>query len=111
MTVRCLIFFLLFPAFSFGQQQYYGTRVSGLSLSGPSTPSDLQLLPLQPGTVITEENVRASIQLLHDTGRYSYIEVEAASEAAGTHLTFNVRPVYFFSTFQLEPEKLLDRPI
>src|SRR6185295_20066474 len=99
MTVRCLIFFLLFPVFSFGQQQYYGTRLNSLSMEGPSTGSDLQLLPLHVGDILTIDNVRASIQALHDTGRYSYVEVDAGSEPTGTHLTFRVRAVYFFSTF------------
>src|SRR6185436_16523255 len=111
MTVRCLIFLLLFPSFSFGQQQFYGTRVTSLSLSGPSTESDLQLLPIHVGDVITNDNVRASIQALHDTGRYSYIAVDATPEASGTKLTFIVRPVYFFSTFLLEPDDLINRPI
>src|SRR5262245_3562865 len=111
MTVRCLIFLLLFPTFSFGQQQFYGTRVSSLSFSGPATESDLQLIPLPVGDAIIPENVRASIQALHDTGRYSYIAVDAVPEGTGTRLTFVVRAVYFFSTFVLQPDNLLDRPI
>jgi outer membrane protein insertion porin family len=111
MTVRCLIFLVLFPAILFGQQQYYGTPVGTLSLSGSATESDLQTLPLRPGDTITIDNVRASIQALYDTGRYSSVEVDATPEASGTHLTFKVRPVYYFSTFRLEPENLLDRSI
>jgi outer membrane protein insertion porin family len=111
MTVRCLTFLVLFPAFLFGQSQYYGTRVGTLSLSGSATESDIQLLPLHPGDTITTDNVRAAIQTLYDTGRYGSVEVNATPEADGTHLTFNVSPVYYFSTFRLEPEDLLDRPI
>src|SRR2546425_11146154 len=112
MTVRCLILLLLFPTFSFGQQQFYGTRVSGLSLSGAATESDLQFIPLHRGDTLTPTNVRDSIQALYNTGRYSYIEVDAVrADAGGTQVTFRVRPYYFFSTFRLEPENLLDRSI
>ncbi len=111
MTVRCLIFLLLIPAVSFPQQPYYGTRVSGLTLSGTSVDSDLQFIPLRVGDTITPDNVREAIQFLYNTGRYHHIEVDATSEGAGTHLTFSVRPYYYFSTFRLEPEYLLDRTL
>jgi outer membrane protein insertion porin family len=111
MMVRCLIFLLLLPALSFGQQQFYGTRASSLTLTGSSTDSDLQAVPLHSGDILTEDNVRAAIQALYDTHRYSYIEVDAAPESGGTHLTFIVRPYYFFSTFRLDPDNLLDRSI
>ncbi len=111
MTVRRLIFLLLFPAVLLGEQQYYGTRVSTLSLTGVSDPSDLQLVPIRSGDVITIDNLRTSIQALYDTGRYSYIEVDAVTEPAGTLLEFRVRPYFFFSTIRLEPENLLDRPL
>jgi len=111
MTVRCLLFLLLFSTFAFGQQQYYGTRVKSLSLEGTADQSDLQLLPIRTSEVISVDNVRAGIQALFDTGRYSYIEVEGHAEDDGTRLVFRVRPHYFFSTFRLQPEKLLDRPV
>src|SRR5262249_38052494 len=69
-------------------------------------------LPVHIGDTLTPQNVRASIQALYDTGRYSYIEADATAAADGTTaLTFRVRPVFFFSTFRLEPENLLDRSL
>src|SRR5947208_8690063 len=111
MTLRCLTFLLLFPVVSFAQQQYYGSRISEIQLTGTSTLSDLQLLPSKNGDVITPDNVRASIQVLYDTHRYSYIEVEGKSGSGGTILIFHARPYFFFSTFQLNPENLLDRSL
>ena len=111
MTVRCLIFFLLFPLTGFGQQQFYGTQVSALSLSGAERQDDLQLIPLRVGSTIDPANLRSAIQTLFDTGRYADISVDAVRELGGTRLTFLVRPHYYFSTFQLQPEKLLDRSI
>src|SRR5262245_49960033 len=111
MTVRRLIFLLLFPAIAYAQQQFYGTRVGSLSLSGLSDQSDLQKIPLRPGDIITTENVRASIQALYDTGKYAYIEVDARTQPTGTHLEFRVRPFFFFSTIRLSPEELLERPL
>jgi outer membrane protein insertion porin family len=111
MTVWSVIFLLLFPSTTLGQEQYYGSRVAELALSGVSNESDLQRIPLHIGDTITPQNVRASIQALYDTGQYAYIEVEASRVADGVLLTFQVRPHYFFSTIRLEPDNLLDRPI
>src|SRR5262245_46630773 len=111
MTVRRLIFLLLFPTIIYGQQQYYGTRVSSISLTGPSVQADLNTIPLRRGEIITIDNVRAAIQALYDTGRYSYVEVSATPEASGTRLEFVVRPHFFFTTIRLVPEDLLRRPL
>src|SRR5262245_42086665 len=112
MTVRCLIFLLLLPVVTFGQQRFYGTRVSSLTLTGALNQTDLQVIPLRAGDIITEENVRAAIQALHDTGQYSYVAVNAEDAGSGTtRLDFQVRPFYFFSTFRVVPENLLDRAL
>src|SRR5262245_6124501 len=104
MTVRCLIFLLLLPVVTFGQQRFYGTRVNSLTLTGALNESDLQIIPLHPGDIITEEKVRASIQALYDTGKYSFIAVDARDAGGGTtRLDFQVRPFYFFSTFRVIP--------
>src|SRR5262245_702153 len=110
MKVWGLILLLLLPGPVLGRQQYYGTTLSELAMSGAADESDLQKIPLKPGDTITSENVRASIQALYSTGSYRYIEVEATPAPGGTRLTFRVRPNFFFSTFRLEPE-LIDRPI
>jgi len=67
------------------------------ALSGADSQADLQVIPLRIGEVITVENVRTSIQALYNTGRYSYIEVDAESAPeGGTSLTFRVRVFFFF---------------
>jgi len=112
MTVRCLIFLLLLPVVTFGQQRFYGTRVNSLTLTGALSQSDLQVIPLRTGDIITEENVRAAIQALYDTGQYSFVAVDAQDAGGGTtKLEFQVRPFYFFSTFRLVPEDLIDRSL
>jgi outer membrane protein insertion porin family len=112
MKVRGLILGLLLPWLVEAQQQYYGTRVSSLGLSGSDSQVDLQVLPLRAGDILTPENVRESIQALYNTGRYSSIEADAdAGPDGGTVLTFRVRPFFFFSTFRLQPENLLERSI
>jgi outer membrane protein insertion porin family len=92
-------------------QQYYGTRLDSLAVSDPAAEAQIPDLPLKVGDLITEANVRASIQALYETGRYSYIEVDATGGTTGTRLEFRVRRHYFFSTFRLVPESLLPRPI
>ena len=112
MKVQALILVLLLPWFAHAGPQYYDTRVAGLALSGADSQSDLQLLPIRAGNPITPEGIRASIQALYNTGRYSTIEVDAQPvPGGGTNLTFVVRPHYFFSTFLLEPPNLLERTL
>ena len=112
MKVPVLILGLLLPWFVQAQQQYYGTKLSGLALSGTESQTDLEKLPLHPGDVLTAENLRVSIQALYATGRYRYVQVDAVQNPDGsTSLTFQVRPNSFFSTFRLEPENLLDRSL
>ena len=112
MTVRCLIFLLLLPGVTFGQQRFYGTRVNSLTLTGAPNQSDLQVIPLRAGDTITEEKVRTAIQALYDTGQYSFVAVDAEDAGGGTtKLDFQVRPFYFFSTFRMVPEDLIERPL
>jgi outer membrane protein assembly complex protein YaeT len=110
MKVPGLILGLLLPLFGQAQQQYYGTVVSSIAISGSESQSDLSALPVHNGDVLIPENLRAAIQALYDTGHYNYVEADAEAAADGTtSLTFRVKPVTFFSTFRLQPEDLLER--
>jgi outer membrane protein insertion porin family len=111
MKVPGLILGLLLPWIVQAQQQYYGTRASSVTLAGSESQADLEAIPIHVGDLITLENVRASIQALYSTGRYSTVEADATATPAGTALTFRVRPNFFFSTFRIEPSNLLDRPL
>jgi len=112
MKVQGLILVLLVPWLAHAQQQYSGTRVANIALSGADSQADLQVIPLRIGEVITVENVRTSIQALYNTGRYSYIEVDAESAPeGGTNLTFRVRVFFFFGNFRLTPNNLLERSL
>src|SRR5688572_18987643 len=109
MKVRHLLCLLFLPTLAFAQQQFYGTTASTVQLSPPS--DDIEKIPLKSGQTITSDNVRASIEALYATGRYSYIEADALMGADGTQLTFKVTPHYFFSTFRLDQEDLLERAV
>ncbi len=112
MKVRGLMLVLLVPWVVHAEEPYYGSRVASLALSGAESETDLLTVPLKVGDSITPENVRASIQKLYDTGKYSYIEVDATPAGQGTtNLTFRVQPHFFFSTFRLEPANLLERSL
>ena len=112
MKIRGVLGLLLWlPALAFAQQPYYGTRAASVRVSEGADPSDLDRIPLRTGDIISPENVRAGIQALFDTGRYRTVDVDAASSATGTDLTFNVSRHYFFGTFTLKPENLLGRPL
>jgi outer membrane protein insertion porin family len=112
MKVSGLILGLLLPWFAQAQQPYYGTRLDTLSLSGSESQADIQALPIKPGDILSPENVRAAIEALYQTGRYSYVEVDATrAPDGGAALTFHVRPNFFFSTIRLDPENLLERSL
>ena len=112
MKVQGLILGLLLPWLSQAQQQYYGTRLASVALAGSESQADLQTIPLHAGDVLTPENVREAIQALYDTGHYSYVEADANPAATGTtSITFRVRSNFFFSTFRLDPENLLERSL
>ncbi len=112
MKVQALIVVLLFSWLGHAEQQYYGTRVSGLALAGTDSETDLETISIHPGDVITPENLRSSIQALYNSRHYSYVEVDAETSGnGGTNLTFRVRPNLFFSTIRLEPDNLLERPL
>src|SRR5687768_2957833 len=101
MKVQALILVLLVPWLVHAED--YGGRLGSMALSGSDVQADLRVIPLKPGDLLTRENVRAAIQALYDTGRYSYVEVDTAPGAGGlTDLTFRVRPLFFFSTFKLD---------
>src|SRR5678816_3937025 len=71
MKMRRLLMLLWLPAMAcaaYAQQSFYGTTVSGVSLSADADPADQARIPIKAGDVITAENVRASIQALFDTG-------------------------------------------
>src|SRR5205085_6664810 len=100
------------PWLAQAQEQYYGTRLATVALAGAEAQDDLEALPIHAGDILTPENVRASIQTLYQTGHYSTIEVDAAPAAnGGAALTFRVQPNHFFSTFRIEPDTILDRPL
>jgi len=112
MKVRGLILVLFLPWLAQAQQQYYGTRVSSIAVSGSGSQAALETLPIHVGDTLNPQNVRAAIEALYNTGQYSYVDADANVVADGTtSLTFRVRPFFFFSTFRLEPEDLLDRSL
>jgi len=112
MGVPGLILGLLFGWLVQTQQQYYGSRVSSIALSGSESDADIQVIPIHVGDILTPQNVRAAIQALYDTGHYSNVAVDATTAVdQTTALTFQLRPFFFFSTFKLEPEDLLERPL
>src|SRR2546423_6669342 len=111
MKVLGLILMLVLASLLYAEQQYYGTVISSVTLSGSDLQTDLQVIPVHVGDRITPENIRAAIQAIYDTGHYSVVDVDAEPDTIGTALTFRVRPNYFFSTIRLEPEDLLERPL
>jgi len=112
MNVRgLLILLLLLAAPVRAQQQYLGAVAGSVRLSEGANSADLPLLKIHNGDRITRENIRDSIQALMDTGHYQYVEVEANAGPTGVDVIFQVRAMRYFSTFRLEPSKLLERPL
>jgi outer membrane protein insertion porin family len=82
-----------------GMASYEGLIVQKIDF--PNLPSAnvkhlLDLLPQKVGVPLQREQVRHSIQLLHGTGRFADIQVEAQRTPSGqAELIFEMRPNYF----------------
>jgi len=111
MKAPALLILLLFTSTALAQQPYYGTTAATISLPPPADPADTAFLKIHTGETITPENIRSSILALYGSGHYRTISVDAVAGAGGTQITFLVEAQFYFSTFRLEPEYLLDRPI
>jgi outer membrane protein assembly factor BamA len=111
MKTRRLWILLLWPALAWAQSPYYGTRIAAIQLSEAYDPTDIDVLTVKQGDIITAENLRASIEALYRTGHYRYVEVDASQTPEGTRLVFNVTPHYFFSTIRFSERGLSDRTI
>ncbi len=67
---------------------FAGSKVTGIRFDGVkasmlgSLPSQLEL---QPGDVLTENNVRASLRRLYDSGLYDTIQVQGLRSDGGVH--------------------------
>jgi outer membrane protein insertion porin family len=67
------------------------------------------VLPVKPGSLLTRTAVKASIQALYDTGRFSTITVEAVAGGQGIDLTFHVTLNFYFNNFSVEGAPKLGR--
>src|SRR5436190_3184254 len=80
-------------------QKYEGMTVENIRFMPPEQPLDPSelhdILPLQIKQPLKIETVRASIQRLFDTGRYSDIQVEALPYQGGVAVTFMTKNSWF----------------
>jgi len=63
-----------------------------------------QLLPLRAGQPLSMDDVRASLQKLYVTGRYTDVTVDAESDAAGVALRIVTTPAFFIGGVSIEGE-------
>jgi outer membrane protein assembly factor BamA len=80
-----------------------GSKVTGIRFDGVKAsmlgPVAAQL-ELQPGDVLTEDKVRASLRRLYDTGLYDTIQVEGLRSDGGVVVAFAGRPRLFIGRVQ-----------
>jgi outer membrane protein insertion porin family len=80
------------PAIAGGINQYEGLTVQRIDfpdLPAASAKRLLELIPQKAGTPLQRDNVRQSIQILHSTGRFADIQVEA--ERVSDQIVVSVR--------------------
>ena len=84
---------------AFAGSKVTGVRFDGVkqSMLGP-LPAQLEL---QPGSVLTENNVRASLRRLYDSGLYDTIQVQGLRSEAGVLVIFAGRPRLFIGRTQI----------
>ena len=83
---------------------YVGLPVQSVDFPGAEDPGRLrELIPQKAGDPLDRERLRASMQVLFATGRYSDIQVEAERTADNkVKLTFVTEPNFFVGEIQLE---------
>jgi outer membrane protein insertion porin family len=62
----------------------------------------LEILRIKKGDVLGRIGLKAALQSLHDTGRFSSIAVEAAPQGEGVALRFQLQGNYYFNRFVVE---------
>jgi len=111
MKVQGLILVLLVPWLAHAQQQYSGTRVANIALSGADSQADLQVIPLRIGEVITVENVRTSIQALYNTGGTVISKLTRNRLRRVVRASLSASACSFSRQFRLTPNNLLERSL
>jgi outer membrane protein assembly complex protein YaeT len=84
---------------------YFGKVVRSIHYDAdtPIDPSHYDpYLGIRPGDVLTRTTLKAAIQSLYDTGRFSNIVVDAVLEEGGVILHFKLRLNYYFNEFSVE---------
>jgi outer membrane protein assembly factor BamA len=87
-----------------GIAAFAGTKVTGIRFDGVkasmlgSLPAQLEL---QPGDALTEDNVRASLRRLYQSGLYDTIQVQGLRSDGGVMVIFAGRPRLFIGRTQI----------
>src|SRR5690349_6862522 len=102
MKALTLLILLLSPSLALAQQQYFGKTATSVKLPPPGNPADFAKLKIHDNDIITEQNIRSSIQALFETGHYQQIVADITITGEDTVVSFIVSPEYYFSTFRLE---------
>ena len=110
-TWRAFLFFAILlaaeaPLLRAQYQAFEGLPVASIRFdpaTQPLTPEELaRTIPLKPGQPLNIGDVRASIERLFATGRYSDIEVDAERESDGVTLRFLTKNSWFIGSVSIE---------
>src|SRR4051812_20088318 len=111
--LRMLVALLAGLAPAFGQDiptaRWEGRPISRIDSDPPQkllTPEELgRLLPLKPGALLRMEDVRASIQALYSTGRFSDVSINANEDGSGVALIISTELNYYISGVNITGER------
>jgi outer membrane protein insertion porin family len=112
MLALALAVFLLLPGLLSAQdalETFLDTRVAAVRIrpQAAEVPPDLEprlleRIPLKPGSLLTREDLRDSLQVLYATLHFAQIEAGAVSTPQGVEITFYTHPNYFIQAVQVE---------
>jgi outer membrane protein insertion porin family len=107
-SIPCLLSLLLFEAAALPSEpaaQYFGKAIRRIDYQS-DTPLQRDrydgVIGLKPGALLTHTALKAALQALYDSGRFSMIAAEVVPEESGIVLIFSLRLHYYFDTFRVE---------
>jgi outer membrane protein insertion porin family len=107
-----LLFLPPFLQLSFGTTagNYVGMRIARIEFKSPDsikTDHLYKTISISPGQALDSQDIRRSIENLHKTREFAYIEVDAEVREEGLVVTFLLRPNFFFADFRISGDLVI----
>jgi outer membrane protein assembly factor BamA len=109
-SLLCLYFAFILPIGKSAplekvDSSFWGKTIQRIEFSADLPLERSQYAPhigIRPGDLLTRTSVKNAIRYLYDSGRFSYIAVEAFPEGNAVFLQFNLRYNHYFNRFSIK---------